>query len=505
MKDLDNFLSKNQLFSTILNTIGDALIVTNGLGIVQFMNNLAEELTGWKQKESIGKPIDDIYNIITEERERPKEKSVHKVIRENKFIEFANHTLLIAKNGKKIPIIDRYSPIKDEEGDTIGVTLIFRDITEQKKVKSALKERIKELNGFYNLSAIMEKSDVTIKILMQKVVELILKSMQYPEIACAKIKFRDQEFTTKYFQETKWVLKSYIKVKGEIKGEFEVFYLEGITDFVEHPFFLEEERALLDAISERIGKITERIEYEQKLKDSKEAEYLGAYNRAEFYKDLFTHDINNILHNINSATELSEIYIKNPEKIKELNDIIKDQVIRGSKLVSNIRNLSKLEDEDISFRNIDGCTILKKSITYVKNSYRDKEITIQVDSVIRRFIIQANELLADVFENILNNAVKHNINPIVEIIIKISKKQQDDIDYLKIEFLDNGIGISEKRKNLVFQKGQTIRKGFHGLGIGLSLVKKVVETYKGKIWIQNRVKGDYSKGSNFVLLIPKAK
>ena len=173
-------------------------------------------------------------------------------------------------------------------------------------------------------------------------------------------------------------------------------------------------------------------------------------------------------------------------------------------MVSNVYKLSKLEDLKSSIKSIEICNILKKLINSVKNSYKDRNINIQVDSVGEKLYVQANELLEDVFENILINAVKHNENLIIKIFVKISKQQKDNIHYLKIEIEDNGIGINDSRKELIFQRGYMEGKSVYGMGLGLSLVKKIIETYNGKIWVEDRVKGDQSKGSNFIVLIPEA-
>ena len=71
-----------------------------------------------------------------------------------------------------------------------------------------------------------------------------------------------------------------------------------------------------------------------------------------------------------------------------------------------------------------------------------------------------------------------------------------------MEFIDNGIGVPDERKKMIFKRGNRELKGSKGMGIGLSLVKKILKNYKGKIWVEDKVKGDYSKGSKFVLLIP---
>lgn len=69
--------------------------------------------------------------------------------------------------------------------------------------------------------------------------------------------------------------------------------------------------------------------------------------------------------------------------------------------------------------------------------------------------------------------------------------------------MDNGIGIDDSKKATIFKEGYKKEKGGKGLGFGLSLVKKIIAGYKGRIWIDNKIKGNHSKGSNFVLLIPK--
>ena len=376
-----------------------------------------------------------------------------------------------------------------------------KDITERKKAELRLKEsevklkgRVKELTCLYGLFKLGENPEISLEEIIQGTLHLIPIAWQFPDITCARIRFEDQEFKSYNFQETKWVLKSNIKVMGELKGSFEIFYLKEKPDMDEGPF-MKEERDLIDALAENLSRIIERMELEKG--------YRKAYNRAEFYKDLFMHDINNVLQNILSSMELTDMYKGNLEKINHFNNIIKDQVMRGSKLVSNIRKLSKLEETEMSIKPMEICSILKKAITYVKNPYYDRNINIQVDSVSKTLYLQANELLEDVFENILGNAVKYNENPVVEINIKISREILESSDYLRMEFLDNGIGISDHRKKLVFQREVNSETRIQGMGLGLSLVKKIVETYNGKIWVEDKIKGDHSKGSNFVLLIPK--
>ena len=247
--------------------------------------------------------------------------------------------------------------------------------------------------------------------------------------------------------------------------------------------------------------VTELKEVEAKLKE--------AFERENFYKDLFTHDINNILQIIQSSMSLLTLFQNNPEvQQQEIRDIIKllnGQVIRGSRLVSNVRRLSELENQEISLGSTRIDRLLENAIQFVQEGYQEKEVTIHVDSPNTDIYVQANDLLQDVFENILINAVKYTNDPLVNIDIRITEENHQDIPCCKFQFMDNGIGVPDSRKEIIFQEGNRKDKSVKSMGIGLSLVKKIIEYYDGKIWVEDRIQGDYSQGSNFIVLIPLAK
>jgi len=118
-----------------------------------------------------------------------------------------------------------------------------------------------------------------------------------------------------------------------------------------------------------------------------------------------------------------------------------------------------------------------------------------------------DELLIDVFDNILNNAVKFSDDEVKEIIVDIilSKIQVEDTNYLKFEFKDRGYGIPDDRKETLFERPYERNRSKRGMGMGLSLVKKLVDKYGGKIWVEDRIKGKYEEGSNFVVLLKEAR
>ena len=244
---------------------------------------------------------------------------------------------------------------------------------------------------------------------------------------------------------------------------------------------------------------------EDKIRQS-ELKYKKSYERASFYKDLVSHDINNILQSIQLSTELISINIKksnNLDKIEELSYLINEHVERGSKLVKNVRVLSEVEDLTYPLIDVELLGILKQSIEFVHNSSQSKKVVVDLNSKFNKIPVKANELLSDVFENILNNAVKHNNNHEIKILIVISKKAIDEIPFYKIEFKDKGNGVPLYLKKDIFLRAPSKKGTNNGMGLGLSLVKKIIDTYHGKIWVEENIKGDHSKGSNFILMIPE--
>ena len=239
--------------------------------------------------------------------------------------------------------------------------------------------------------------------------------------------------------------------------------------------------------------------------DGSKKEIQEAFQRANFYKDIFAHDMGNILQGILSVAQITKLQLGktiDPNEILDIIGIIENQIIRGSKLISNVRKLSELEELVEPLKSIDVCNLMKKAIGNLKNAYQSHSIEIKVDSPNKKIVIRANDLLLEVFENVLMNAVNHNENQIIEIIVRISEEEREGLNCLKLEFIDNGIGIEDSRKTTIFTRGSKENNYVGGMGIGLSLVNLIVERFEGKIWVEDRIKGDSTKGSNFIVMFP---
>ena len=140
------------------------------------------------------------------------------------------------------------------------------DEIEPEKIGIALRERIKELNCLYGISQLADRHSDSIDDLLQHLVNFLPMSWQYPEITCTRIVFEERVYKSKRFKVTKWRQSSQILIYNEPAGEVAIFYLEERPASDEGPF-LKEERALLDAVAERIGTIAMRISAERELQE----------------------------------------------------------------------------------------------------------------------------------------------------------------------------------------------------------------------------------------------
>ncbi|MGK9367331.1 PAS domain S-box protein [Melioribacter sp. Ez-97] len=139
-KSADKLKAREELFRTALYSIGEAVITTDAKGLIKSMNSVAENLTGWNEKDSLGLPVDKVFNIVNEFTGKKSRNPVELALEENKTVAFANHTLLINRNGDKIPIADSGAPIKNDSGEITGVVLVFRDQTQERETENRINE-----------------------------------------------------------------------------------------------------------------------------------------------------------------------------------------------------------------------------------------------------------------------------------------------------------------------------------------------------------------------------
>jgi PAS domain S-box-containing protein len=136
---------ERQLLRTTLASIGDGVVVTDDAGNVTFLNGVAERLTGWKNVEAHGQPLEGVFRIFNESTREKVENPALRALREGVIMGLANHTVLVAKDGAEHPIDDSAAPIRMDDGAIRGAVLVFRDITDRKESLALLTEQEERL------------------------------------------------------------------------------------------------------------------------------------------------------------------------------------------------------------------------------------------------------------------------------------------------------------------------------------------------------------------------
>ncbi|OKH25557.1 histidine kinase [Hydrococcus rivularis NIES-593] len=129
---------EKELAQVTLQSIGDGVITTDMAGKIEYFNPVAEQLTGWGANEVQGVPLAEIFKIVNEVTREPVENPVERVLREDRIVGLANHTILIARDGTEYAIDDSAAPIRDRNGKTIGAVLVFHDVTQSRQLARQL-------------------------------------------------------------------------------------------------------------------------------------------------------------------------------------------------------------------------------------------------------------------------------------------------------------------------------------------------------------------------------
>jgi len=259
-------------FRNLTEITSDWIWEVDKYGFYTYVSPKVQDMLGYKPEEIIGETPFDLMPPA----EANRVSNIFNTIIASQQPFDCLENINLHKDGHPVVLETSGIPIFGSDGEFCGYRGIDRDISERKRAEESLRnrtydldERVKELNCLYGISKIRERPDIAFEEMLQEIVGLIPSSWQYPEITCARIIIEGQEYKTKNFKETVWKQTSNIVVHGKRSGILEICYIEEKPESDEGPF-QKEERSLISAITERLGRVTEHKRAERALQKAHE-------------------------------------------------------------------------------------------------------------------------------------------------------------------------------------------------------------------------------------------
>ncbi|BAI60825.1 putative histidine kinase [Methanocella paludicola SANAE] len=238
--------------------------------------------------------------------------------------------------------------------------------------------------------------------------------------------------------------------------------------------------------------VTERKKTEKELAEAKA--------QAELYLDLMGHDINNLHQVALGYLELARDMPAGEEQAVFLDKPV-EVLQRSAQLIQNVRKLQKLHDGVFRTEVVDVCKLLV-DVRREFGGVPYKQVTLNLNGC-ERCLVRANDLLHDVFANLVSNAIKHTGDR-TNIVVNLDIVEENGGRCCRVRVEDDGPGIPEDLKGKIFNRALMGTGKAKGMGLGLYLVKSLVDSYGGRVWVEDRVKGDHTKGARFIVLLPSA-
>lgn len=231
-------------------------------------------------------------------------------------------------------------------------------------------------------------------------------------------------------------------------------------------------------------------------------EHIDSRRDAELYTDVLSHDIKNFNQAILGYLDLLKMRSDKPEVISLL-DKIAEQVMNTSWLASNVRTMSKVTFGETDLVRTDLGAVLIQCEKSLSQYYPNRKITFKNSLEGQPFSMMADDLVWELFTNLLTNAVKYDLHDPLEIEVAVEKAVRDNTRYWRISIGDHGRGIQDDVKAVIFDRFSKAPRR-KGEGMGLHIVSTLTRRYNGKVWVEDRVSGDHSKGAIFKIDLPVA-
>ncbi|MHA2204431.1 MAG: sensor histidine kinase [Candidatus Thorarchaeota archaeon] len=224
-----------------------------------------------------------------------------------------------------------------------------------------------------------------------------------------------------------------------------------------------------------------------------------AKQRADLFSDLLVHDITNMHQAILVALSLLRMDGVDSKRLDRVVKEAEESLLRADHLIGNVRRIGLADQTGwAAFEPVDLVLMINKAYEQLSAEVKDAKIEFAVNRTENHTFTLANELLIDLFYNLFKNAYIYSPNE-KKIIVEIEPASLRGDDYWEIRVIDFGRGIPPEGKLKLFRR---FMEGAEGSGLGLSVVRALAKSYGGEVRVDNRVDGDYSKGTVFIIFIP---
>ncbi|OPY25934.1 MAG: sensory histidine kinase AtoS [Methanocella sp. PtaU1.Bin125] len=394
------------------------------------------------------------------------------------------------RDGHVTPVIYNASVYRGESGKVIGVFAAARDITERKKAEEALQESERKFR------VLADSTDASI-ILYRGNNYIYVNPRLEENTGYSKEDLASMNFWDMVHPDHREMVREYGMSRQRGKDvpatyEFKILTKRGETKWVEVTSTLIEYEGKPTVLS-TVFDITDRKRTEAELQEAK--------SQAELYLDLMGHDINN-LNQIGIG--FLEMALETLKLSREERDLIArplDALEASTRLIANVRKLQKVREGGLKFHDIN----VKKMIRDIVPRYADvpgRKVSINYTAGCD-CVVRGNDLLDDVFSNIIGNAIKHSRGAL-NIDVFVSNVKIGEREYCLVAIEDDGPGIPDSLKERLFTRFDESGKKERRKGIGMYLVNTLVHDFHGKVWVEDRVRGDHTRGARFMIMLPAA-
>jgi PAS domain S-box-containing protein len=479
---------ERETLEVTLKSIGDAVIVTDVAGRVTFLNTVAERLTGWPMADARDKPVEKIFRIVNEFSGKPVEHPVAKVLETGGIVGLVNHTILIARDGRPIPIDDSGAPVRLASGEIIGIVVVFRDVTERKNADHARAW----------LAALVESSDDAIA---SKTLDGIVTS--WNPGATQLFGYEPEEIIGRpittiippelHAEEVQILARLR---RGERIDHYETVRLAKDGRRVDISLTISPIRSEDDTIigASKIARdITERKRSESLLRE--------ADRRKDEFLATLAHELRNPLAPICAAAELLKQAKSLAPELRAATAILERQARQMTHLVDDLLDVSRITSGRIRLH--PEPVELKELLKTVMETYRHSAETarhrVALAASAESVYVSGDRIrLTQVISNIFHNAVKFT-PPGGKIEIALRTEDQQAV----VSVRDNGMGVPPEMLEHIFEPFAQLDRSYErpdaGLGIGLTLAKRLVDLHGGRVEARSAGR---SKGTEFVIRLP---